>query len=437
MLNKALRTQDIEIIIKMGFFIRDLHQQIEQLHARQNHQGILIVYRGQGMMNVEFEKLFKCQGGLLSFNSFLSTSIDREISLKFARHAQKDPNVTAILFQMEINPLISSTSFASVGNHGYYSDKEKEILFSMHTVFRIGDIKQTKEGIWKVNLKLTDDNDEQLQNLTDHMRYETSSLTGWHRLGALLIAMGQFDKAEEFYKSAYEITSDDDWKELAHLHYQLGYIHDEKDDPENALLHYEEALEIQLENVPEDDPSLSMTYTGIGSALHSQHDFDGALEHFQHALQIALQNSNPDLLKIATIHSYIGGVFNDQNEYIEALNSYQQALTIRQKHLPPLHPLLATTYNNIGLVYESMDDYSQALSYFEKTLKIEQKSLPSNHPSLIVTYHNISKALKCLCRYEEAVEYKKRAVDIVRMVYEPNHPQRQREENDLEILRKL
>jgi hypothetical protein len=28
MLNKVLRTQDIEIILKMGFFIRDLHQQI-------------------------------------------------------------------------------------------------------------------------------------------------------------------------------------------------------------------------------------------------------------------------------------------------------------------------------------------------------------------------------------------------------------------------
>jgi tetratricopeptide (TPR) repeat protein len=368
MLNKALRTQDIEIIIKMGFFVRDLHQQIEQLHSKENHQGLLTVYRGQGMMNNEFEKLLKCQGGLLSFNSFLSTSTDRQIALNFARHAQNDPNITPIFFQMEINPLISSTPFASVSKYSYYSDNEKEILFSMHTVFRIGEIKKIKEGIWKVNLQLTDNNDQQLQNLTDHIRNETNGSTGWHRLGSLMIAMGQFDKAEEFYKSAYDMTSDDDWKELAHLHYQLGHIHDEKGDLDNALEHYEEALDIQLDNLASDDPSLSMTYTGIGSVLHSQYNFDEALEHFQHALQLARKNSKPDLLKIAIIHSYIGGVFDEQDEPDKALDSYQEALHIRQKHLPPVHPLLATTYNNIGLVHKSMNDYSKALEFLKKNI---------------------------------------------------------------------
>ncbi|CAF4091600.1 unnamed protein product, partial [Rotaria sp. Silwood2] len=38
MLNKALRTQDTEIIIKMGFFLRDLHRQIEQLHSNSKNR---------------------------------------------------------------------------------------------------------------------------------------------------------------------------------------------------------------------------------------------------------------------------------------------------------------------------------------------------------------------------------------------------------------
>jgi hypothetical protein len=78
MLNKALRTQGIEIIIKMRFFIRDLHQQIEQLHTKSNNQAPLSVYRGQCMMNIESEKLTKCQGGLLLFNNFYRpVSIDK------------------------------------------------------------------------------------------------------------------------------------------------------------------------------------------------------------------------------------------------------------------------------------------------------------------------------------------------------------------------
>ena len=46
MLNKALRTHDIEIINRFGFFIRDLHRQLEVLHRRLP-PGKFTVYRGQ------------------------------------------------------------------------------------------------------------------------------------------------------------------------------------------------------------------------------------------------------------------------------------------------------------------------------------------------------------------------------------------------------
>ena len=435
MVNKALRTQDIEIIIKMGFFIRDLHQQIERLHARTGYKGVLTVYRGQGMLNTEFEKLSKCQGGLLSFNNFLSTSTDRQVSLSFARRTKKDPRITPILLQMEINPSISSTPFASVSDHGYYSNAEKEILFSMHTVFRIQGTRKSSENIWQVDLKLTDDNDEQLQKLTDHMRNETRGSTGWHRLGSLMISMGQFDHAEKFYTLAYEMSSESDWKEHAHIYYEFGRIHDEKDDPDGALAYYEQALDIQLEYLSEDDPCLSKTYTGIGSVLLAQCDFHGALDHFQYALRIAPRAQISDLLDIATIQSYQGGVLYEQEEYIKALTSYQEALETRQKHLPTFHPLLGAAYNNIGLVYAAMNDHLRALSFYKKTLDIEQKSLPSNHPLLAVTYHNMSDVLDRLCRYQEAVKCQTFAVDILQMTCEPNDPQVKREKDDLERLR--
>jgi len=76
------------------------------------------------------------------------------------------------------------------------------------------------------------------------MRNQTKGLPGSHRLDALMIAIGQYDKAEEFYKLAYVMTGEDDWKQLAYLHSQLGHIRDEKDDPENDLEHYNEALEM-------------------------------------------------------------------------------------------------------------------------------------------------------------------------------------------------
>ncbi|CAF4405403.1 unnamed protein product, partial [Adineta steineri] len=85
-LNKALRTENIDILIKMAFFIRDLHQQIEQLYISQKHDSF-IVYRGQGMTICQFEKILNCKSKLISFQNFLSTSRNKQISLNFARNA--------------------------------------------------------------------------------------------------------------------------------------------------------------------------------------------------------------------------------------------------------------------------------------------------------------------------------------------------------------
>ncbi|CAF2258990.1 unnamed protein product [Rotaria magnacalcarata] len=76
MLNRALRMLDMEVMIKLGFFIRRLHIQLEQLHQAQlaDFQKVFTVYRGQRLSKQDFQKLCDSKGGLLSFNNFLSTT---------------------------------------------------------------------------------------------------------------------------------------------------------------------------------------------------------------------------------------------------------------------------------------------------------------------------------------------------------------------------
>ncbi|CAF5148508.1 unnamed protein product, partial [Rotaria sp. Silwood1] len=99
MLNRGLRLMDVDIIIKMGFFIRHLHQHIEKLYHEQQQSRMkatapFIVFRGQGLSFENFEKMKQTKGGLMSFNNFLSTSENRQISLKFAREgAAKNSNM--------------------------------------------------------------------------------------------------------------------------------------------------------------------------------------------------------------------------------------------------------------------------------------------------------------------------------------------------------
>ncbi|CAF1539097.1 unnamed protein product, partial [Rotaria sordida] len=56
MLNRALRTLETDAIIKLGFFISDLHKYIKQLHSKQfnaSSSPSFTVYRGQALSKVE------------------------------------------------------------------------------------------------------------------------------------------------------------------------------------------------------------------------------------------------------------------------------------------------------------------------------------------------------------------------------------------------
>jgi tetratricopeptide (TPR) repeat protein len=314
MLNRALRNLEGDTIINMGFLIHDLHRQIEELHEEQvssYHGKPFFVYRGQGLSTTDFDKLQKTKGGLMSFNNFLSISKVRKVSFGFAKDASRKTGMIGILFQMTIDPLVSAAPFAAIHDVSYFK-KEEEILFSMHTIFRIGEITRMpkKHPLYQVELKLTADDDEQLRILTERIREETPGDTGWKRLGELLLKLKQFDKTEELYKVLLEQTSDE--SDTAHYYNQLGLVKADQGDYERAIGYHEQGLELYQRSLPPNHHSVATSYNNIGE-----------------------------------VYYYMG-------EYSKALLLYKKALEIRQKILPPNHPDLAESYNDIGSVYYNM-----------------------------------------------------------------------------------
>jgi tetratricopeptide (TPR) repeat protein len=424
MLNQALRTLEGDIIIDMGFFIHDLHRQIEGLHKKQvsRYKGKpFIVYRGQGLSTKDFEKLQKAEGGLMSFNNFLSTSEVREVSFVYAESASGKNDAVGILFEMTIDPLVSSALFAAIHEDSYFNTEE-EILFSMHTVFRIGDITRMDENnpLYQVQLKLTADDDEQLRTLTERMREETPGDTGWKRLGQLLLKINQFDKAEELYKFLLEQILDED--EKAFYYNQLGYVKDNQGDYEKAIEYYEQVLEIQQKTLPPNHPLLATPYGNIGCVYDNMGEYSKALSFYEKALEICQKTLPSNHPSLATSYNRIGSVYHSMGEYSKALSFYEKALEIRRKTLPSNHPLLATSYNNIGLVHGNMGEYSKALSFYEKALEIKQKTLPSNHPDLATSYNNIGSVYDNMGEYSKALSFNEKALEIRQKTLPSNHP---------------
>ncbi|CAF0982705.1 unnamed protein product [Didymodactylos carnosus] len=382
MLNKALRTQDVDMLFKLGFFIKDLH---EELHNLQNssttHLGRTItVYRGLGIPNKEFESLQKKVGGLLSMNSFLSTSAQEAVAVRFARNSLGRSDITSVLFEMMVDTEKCRQPFSNIKTVSTYST-EDEILFSMGTVFRIISIKKLKkEGVWNVKLKLNGDEDIELSVLTNHIKRELGESNNLNTLGMLLIRMGENSRAEQYFHMLLDDTSLD---QSAHAlaHNNLGRVYDNQADYEKALKSYEKSLEIYLISLPPNHPDIAATYNNIGQVYNHQGDYEKALKSYEKSLKIYLISLPPNHPDIATTYNNIGSVYDKQGDYEKALKSYEKSVEIKLISLPPNHPDTATTYNNIGSVYYKQGDYEKALKSYEKALSIVRRTLPLAHPT--------------------------------------------------------
>jgi tetratricopeptide (TPR) repeat protein len=480
MLNRALRLMEVDLITTMGFFVRDLHQHIATLHseqyAGQSHSDSFTVYRGQGLSQADFDQLQTTQGELLAFNNFLSTSLDRNVSLGFARRTINTSDKVGVLFVMKIDPSISATPFANVKDASYFQGEE-EILFSMHSVFRIGQVKQIENNnnrLWQVDLTLTGDHDPQLQELTKSMQQDTAGPTGWFRLGRLMMKVAQLDKAQQVFEMILDRTTDEEEKD--EIYHYLGWIKKDQGKYTEAIAYYEKSLKIQQKTLPANHPHLASSYSNIGAVYKNIGEYSKALSYYEKALEIyqkTLPANHPDFAQsynnigsvysimgeyskalsyyekaleiwqktlpvnhplLATSYNNIGSVYDNMGEYSKALSSHEKALEIRQKTLPGNHPDLATSYNNIGSVYDNMAEYSKALSYYEKTLEIDQKTLPGNHPDLATSYNNIGSVYKNMGEYSKALSYYEKALEIRQKTLPANHPDFAQSYNNIAFL---
>ncbi|CAF1179339.1 unnamed protein product [Adineta ricciae] len=469
MLNRALRVMDGEVITLMGFFISDLHRHIEELHKKQFGDAsptakCFPVYRGQGLMKKDFDKLMATKGGLMSFNNFLSTSENRNISLIFTPGNPKNSDVISVLFVITIDTKQSTTSFASVRHISQFPEEE-EVLFSMHSIFRIRDVKPMdgNEKVYEVALSLTSDNDEELMVLTEQIRKESfPNAEGWSRLSLVLAGIAQSDIAEricrvlidetpsadsashvynslgniKYHKGQYEeaitlfrkflelrlMSSSPNHPDVATSYNNIGAAYSAMGDYPKALSSYEQALKIREQSLPPNHPDVATSYNNIGNAYYNMGDYPKALSPYEQALKIQLQSLPPNHPHVAASYNNIGNAYSDMGDYPKALSSYEQALKIREQSLPPNHPDVATSYNNIGAVYSDMGDYPKALSSYEQALKIREQSLPPNHPDVAGSYNNIGAVYSDMGDYPKALSPYEQALKIREQSLPPNHP---------------
>jgi tetratricopeptide (TPR) repeat protein len=425
MLNHALRTLDTGMMAKMGFFVRNLHKELRQLHEKQSnsYKNKFTVYHGQGLSSEDFQHLRDTEGGLLALNTFVTASTDRFVAMGFITESlRKYADNVGVLFIMKIDPRnvsVSETPFACI-DHDSVTKTEKEILFSMHTIFHVGKIKQSTENsrLWEVPVTLTDENDSQLAGLTEYLKKEIEG-EGWYRMGQLMLKMGHFDQAEILYNELLKSATND--SDRAYVYHHIGYLKEHQGKNEEAASFFQKSLELKRKT-HSSDLSLATTYNNMASMYDNRGDYSKALEFYEKSNRILEKSLLPNDPTLATSYSNIGLVYGNIGDYSNALQFYEKSLTIREKVLPTNHPDLGNSYNNIGDLYEKMGIYSKALEFFEKSNKILERSLPPNHPDLATSYNNIGLLYNDVNDYSKALQFLEKSIKITEKVLPTNHP---------------
>ena len=147
--NKALRTEDIELLYLFRYYIQDLCKRIKSEYQifRNNHldEPIIKLYRGLKLTKDEIEKYRTNIGSLISTNGFLSTSRNYDLALAFAlKTSKRSIDVLPTLFIIEADVRLDHAVFADISSLSIYPEEE-EILFDIGCAFKITEVKFDQE----------------------------------------------------------------------------------------------------------------------------------------------------------------------------------------------------------------------------------------------------------------------------------------------------
>ncbi|CAF1338127.1 unnamed protein product [Adineta steineri] len=176
-------------------YISDIHRQL------QHHQLMcpIQVYRSQLMSTSELNYLQQQKGQLVSVNSFLSTSTDREVADIYTGDTTQYKNLERVLFEIDADPKVVTTKpFADISRLSHFRE-ESEVLFMLGSIFRIESINCTNQ-LWTIHMSLCRDDEHDLKEVLEYMKkqngIEQTNLCTWSKI---LLKMGKFDLAKKYY----------------------------------------------------------------------------------------------------------------------------------------------------------------------------------------------------------------------------------------------
>lgn len=383
-MNKALRIGNIDLLFLLRFVIRDLEQQLKQHQCSYCFQ----LYRGQFMSSDELQLLQNSEGQLISINSFLSTSINREVALCFLSNSPPIDSTTSVIFEIFADPNLENIKpFANITQLSYFA-QEQEVLIMLGSIFRIVKVYRSDDQLWTIRMMLCSGNDHGLKPIFEQM---TNTYGGNNKekdiisLSHVLFNMGKYDYAEKYINRLLNDLPEDH-EDVAYCYSLLGDLAKNRDDLDTSLTWHSKSLEIKLKKLKANDPQIGNSYLSIGIIYRKKNDLVQAMKSLEMGLFIYREVYGDEHLNVADCLISIGSIYLRKKDYSNAMTCFQKAWIIKEKHCADCHPSLGELHNSMADAHRGLQNFKEALKHARLSLNIFEKSLPPVHYKVAWAY---------------------------------------------------
>nr|XP_058960257.1 uncharacterized protein LOC131787183 [Pocillopora verrucosa] len=248
--------------------------------------------------------------------------------------------------------------------------------------------------------------------------------TSYNNLGNLHSDLGDTDEAKDCYKRALEIrlkTLGPEHVHVASSYNNLGNLHSDLGDTDEAKDCYKRALEIRLKKLGPEHVDVASSYNNLGTLHSDLGDTDEAKDCYKRALEIQMKQLGPEHVDVASSYNNLGTLHSDLGDTDEAKDCYKRALEIRLKQLGPEHVDVASSYNNLGTLHSDLGDTDEAKDCYKRALEIQMKQLGPEHVDVASSYNNLGNLHSHLGDTDEAKDCYKRALEIQMKQLGPEH----------------
>ncbi|CAF1401306.1 unnamed protein product [Adineta steineri] len=296
-----------------------------------------MVYRGKPLSSSVLQQLIDNEGNLISMNGFLSTTVVNKVASSYHGDDQVSKvriGYKPVLFILEINTKIKQP-YAYIAAYSM-KPHEREVLFSLGTIWRIKSIKVDEEPC-VIELTYCNEFDSQSTELLNTYTKNGCNLSS---IGDILLKLGDDDEAEWFYKKMLKQKSLNS-ETRANLYYKIGNIRFGKKDYFTALKNYQDAEKLFPSSTNESDiPSSQLMYVS--------------------------ETQSP----LIAIYNNMGLIHKDDRDFSKAVSCYEQALKVKNGSRSEL----ATVHNNLGILYYYLAKYEEAREHHMKAIEFIDES---------------------------------------------------------------